>query len=651
MRRRPVLAFTALVTVAVALAATGSGASAISSGVFTASPDSVAFGHVAASSPQTLTETLTNGGGTTVTISSDSLSGPDQGDFSLSNDSCSGPINAGDSCSVDITFTPSTNSSESASLDIVDDDPSSPQSVPLTGTGVASQFTVSGGPLTFSGQRVGTTSAGQSVLVTNNTDYAASPAGPTVTGANAGDFTPTGCTGSVAANGSCAVTVTFTPSATGNRSATLNVAGQQVSLTGNGTNPSASVSPGSISFGNQPVHVVSPTQTITLQNTGTAPLTYGSVGVGGANPGDFSVSDTGCAAVGTLAPGDTCGITVAFNPTAAGARGAVVSVNDGDPQNGTQTVNVSGTGTPSSMGFSPASVTYVNAIPAGTASPPHVVTVHNLTSSPMPITGTALGGANPKNFARSADTCTGAVLQPNGTCTVNVTFTPSAVGRRTAVLSVKDTGTVSPHTHQVTLTGQATAPNNPKKVRGTVGCRSSTIYWVSPTATRFASTIVVRNHIRYPRNPGDGTVVTHTAGVAHDRRLKHFRTYYYRVFAKYHSLTHIGQVNYSKGVRLRERTGEVCTPQNGARLRNLRPRFTWLPHPTQNGYAFVLQRGKQTIWINYTRRTAWQMPSSWRYRRSTHRLAHGRSYTFYLYAYPAAHPRGIFIGKSSFSER
>jgi Abnormal spindle-like microcephaly-assoc'd, ASPM-SPD-2-Hydin len=651
MRRRTVLALIALVTVAVALAATGSGASAISSGVFTASPDSVAFGHVAASSPQTITETLTNGGTTTVTISSDSLSGPDQGDFSLSHDSCAGPINAGGSCSVDITFTPSTTGSESASLDIVDDDTSSPQSVPLTGTGVANQFTVSGGPLTFPDQRVGTTSTGQSVLVSNNTDYAASPAGPTVTGANAGDFTPTGCTGAVAANGSCAVTVTFTPTATGNRSATLNAAGQQVSLTGNGTNPSASVSPATISFGNQPVHVISPTQAITLQNTGTAPLTYGSVGVGGANPGDFSVSDTGCAAVGSLAPGDTCGITVAFNPTAAGARSAVVSVNDGDPQNGTQTVNVSGTGTPSSMGFSPASVTYVNAIPAGTASPPHVVTVQNLTSSPMPITGTALGGANPKNFARSADTCTGSVLQPNGTCTINVTFTPSAVGRRTAVLSVTDTGTVSPHTHQVTLTGQATAPNDPKKVRGTVGCSSSTIYWVSPTATRFASTIVVRNHTRYPRNPGDGTVVRHTAGVAHDRHLKHFTTYYYRVFAKYHSLTHAGQVNYSKGVRLRERTGEVCTPQNGARLRNLRPTFTWLPHPTRNGYAFVLQRGKQTIWINYTRRTTWQMPSSWRYRHSTHRLAHGRSYTFYLYAYPAAHPKGIFIGKTSFSER
>jgi Abnormal spindle-like microcephaly-assoc'd, ASPM-SPD-2-Hydin len=650
MRRRTVLALIALVTVAVALGSAGSGASAISTGPFTASPDPVAFGHVAASSPQTITETLTNGSGGTVTISSVSVSGTDQGDFSIGSNTCPGAVTAGANCTLDITFTPSTTGSESASLDISDDDPSSPQTVSLTGTGVANQFSA-GGPLTFPDQRVGTTSTAQSVIVTNNTDYDASPSNPNITGPNATDFAPSGCTGTVAANGTCAVLVTFTPGAVGARTATLNVGGQQVALSGTGTNPAATVTPGSIGFGNQPLHVVSQTQTITLQDTGTAPLTYGSVGVGGTDPGDFSVSDTGCAAVGTLAPGDTCSITVAFNPTATGARSAVVSVNDNDPANGTQTVNVSGTGTPSSMGFAPASVSYVNAIPAGTASPAHVVTVSNLTNSPMPITGTGFGGANPKNFARSADTCTGVTLQPNATCTIDVTFTPSAVGRRTAVLAVRDTGTVAPHTHQVTLTGRATAPNNPKKVRGTVGCRSTTVTWVSPTATRFASTIVVRNHARYPRDPGDGTVVAHTAGVAHDKGLKHFTSYYYRVFAKYHSLTHAGQVNYSKGVRLHMRTGEVCTPQNGARLRNLRPKFTWLPHPTRNGYAFVLQRGQQTIWINYTRRTSWQMPSSWRFRRSTHRLVRGRGYTFFLYAYPASHPKGIFIGKTSFTER
>jgi len=653
MGRRLALASTALLAVGVALATSDSGAMGITAGVFGAQPNAVSFGNVAASAPQTVTETLTNNGASTVNISSTAISGPDQGDFSLTNDSCQGAaVDPNTTCSVDVTFQPSTNSSESASLDITDDDPSSPQSVPLSGTGVADQFSVAGGPLDFGDQRVGTTSTNQSVIVTNNTDYDANPANASVTGANAGDFGASGCSGTVTGSGgTCSVNVNFTPGATGTRNATLNVAGQQVSLTGNGTNPNANVSPGNITFGNQPLHVISQTQTITLQNAGTSPLTYSSTGVGGANPGDFSVSDADCAATVTIAPNGSCTVTVAFNPTATGARSAVININDDDPQNGTQSVNVSGTGTPSSVGFSPAAVTYTRAIPAGTASPGHVVTIRNLTSSQMPIVSTALGGTNPKNFIRSADTCTGQVLQPNGTCTIHVSFTPSAAGRRTAVLSVTDNGAVSPHTHQVTLTGTATAPKNPKSVRGTVGCSAVTVTWVPNTATRFAGTVVVRNHARYPTSPSDGHVVAHSSGVAHDGGLKHFSNYYYRVFAKYHSLTHKGQLNYSKGVRLREHTGEICTPQNGARLHNLTPRFTWLPYPTQNGYAFVLQRSQQTIWINYTRKTSWQMPAKWRYHSSLHRLGRGRSYTFFLYAYPAAHPKGIFIGKVSFSER
>jgi Abnormal spindle-like microcephaly-assoc'd, ASPM-SPD-2-Hydin len=650
MRRRLVPALIALATVAVALASAGSGAMAIDPGPLAAAPDPVAFGTqaVGVTTPAKTVTISNDTGSVPITIQNVTASS----DYSVVADNCSGQaLSPSDTCTVTVTFTPGSAGTDNGTLTIADDDPSSPQGVPLSGTGVANQFSAAGGPLAFGDQRVGTTSGNLSVIVTNNTDYDANPVNPTVSGPNAGDFGATGCGSTVTANATCTVNVDFTPAGTGARSATLNVAGQQVSLTGNGTNPNAQVSPGSIAFGNQPLHVISQTETITLQNTGTAPLSYTSTGVAGPDPGDFSVSDTGCAAVGTLAPTDSCGITVAFNPTATGSRSAVISITDGDPQNGTQTVNVSGTGTPSSVGFSPASVTYTNPIPAGTASPPHVVTIRNLTSSPMPITGTALGGANPKNFARSADTCTGATLQPSSTCTIRVAFTPSAVGRRTAVLSVRDTGTATPHTHQVTLTGRATAPHNPKHVRGTAGCSSATITWVSPTATRFASTIVVRNHSRYPRNPGDGTVVAHGAGVAHDTGLKHFSNFYYRVFAKYHSLTHRGQVNYSKGVRLREHTGQICTPQNGARLRNLRPRITWLRHPTQNGYAFVLQRGKQTIWFNYTHKTSWRMPASWRFHGSRHRLGRGHGYTFYLYAYPAAHPKGIFIGKVSFTER
>ena len=123
------------------------------------------------------------------------------------------------------------------------------------------------------------------------------------------------------------------------------------------------------------------------------------------------------------------------------------------------------------------------------------------------------------------------------------------------------------------------------------------------------------------------------------------------MFAKYHSLTHAGAVNYSAGIRLKERTGEICTPQNGARLRDLTPTFTWLRANTQNGYAFVLQHSGETIWINYTKQTHWHIPSSWRYNKATHRLGHERSYAFYLYAYPSSHPKGILIGKVVFTTR
>ena len=185
----------------------------------------------------------------------------------------------------------------------------------------------------------------------------------------------------------------------------------------------------------------------------------------------------------------------------------------------------------------------------------------------MPITSTVIAGANPKSFIETGDTCSGTTLAANGgRCTVKVKFTPSSAGRRTALLDINDTGSVPPHLHQITLTGNASFPNNPKSVAGSVGCNSAHVRWVAPSATRFAGTIVIRNHAHYPTSIGDGTRVPHTsAGLATDKGLKHFTTYYYRVFATYHSLTHRGKLNYSQGTRLKERTGQICTPQNGAR--------------------------------------------------------------------------------------
>lgn len=652
--RRTCTAVLVLTTLILAVGSGGPSAFGISSGPLDG-PGPVDFGtqDVGDTTPaRTLTLTNSSGSATPITILTLNL---DNADYNIGSDGCTGATltNVGDTCSFNVTFQPSSSGMDPGTVTITDDDlidTTNQQTISLTGNGVANQFATSS-PSSFGDVLVGSTSSSQTVTVTNNTDYAANPPGPTLGGANPGMFNATGCGGSVAANGTCTVSVSFAPTSTGAKSATLSVGGQSVSLAGTGVQAGANVAPNSTTFGSQPVSTSSATKTIVLTNTGTGTLTYTNTTVTGANAGDFSVGDSNCSSTGFLAPNDTCNITVQFVPTAIGHRTANVVVADNAPS-GTQSVTVSGNATASSMAFGPAAVAFSKAIPAGTGSPGHTITVFNTTSALIPIKSTAIAGANPKSFIETGDTCSGTTLLPSGKCTVKVKFAPSSAGRRTALLEITDTGPVAPHVHEVTLTGNATFPNNPKSVTGSVGCTSTHVRWVAPTATRFAGTIVVRNHAHYPTSIGDGTRVPHVSGVATDRGLKHFTTYYYRVFATYHSLTHTGALNYSQGTRLKEHTGQICSPEDGARRVGLTPTMTWLPSPTKHGYAFVLQHGATTIDVNYTPKTHWHFASSWRYpKHSTHvhRLVAGHTYTFFLYSYPASHPKGLSIGQVTFT--
>jgi hypothetical protein len=107
------------------------------------------------------------------------------------------------------------------------------------------------------------------------------------------------------------------------------------------TGPIVSFSPGSISFGNQGVGTKSSAYTLTLKNTGNASLTINSLGVTGANAGDFFTSNNTCGS--SVAAGANCTISVSFKPSASGSRGAALSLTDnayGSPQ----TVSLSGKG-------------------------------------------------------------------------------------------------------------------------------------------------------------------------------------------------------------------------------------------------------------------------------------------------------------------
>jgi hypothetical protein len=105
--------------------------------------------------------------------------------------------------------------------------------------------------------------------------------------------------------------------------------------------PAVSLNPGSLTFAGQTVGTTSPAQQVTLTNSGTADLHISTVGLTGADPGDFAESD-GCAGT-TVAAGSSCAVSVTFKPQATGTRTATVSIAD-DAQGSPQTVALSGNG-------------------------------------------------------------------------------------------------------------------------------------------------------------------------------------------------------------------------------------------------------------------------------------------------------------------
>jgi len=102
------------------------------------SPNPLNFGSVnegTLSPPQTVT--LTNTGAATLTISANgvTISGPNASDFAVQTNTCGSSVAAGASCTISVTFTPSTQAPETATLNVADNAKGSPQTVDLNGSG------------------------------------------------------------------------------------------------------------------------------------------------------------------------------------------------------------------------------------------------------------------------------------------------------------------------------------------------------------------------------------------------------------------------------------------------------------------------------------------------------------------------------------
>jgi len=209
-------------------------------------------------------------------------------------------------------------------------------------------FSLSSTAFDFAKQGVGTASAPQSATLTNVGNASLNISKIEVAGSNPADFTLTNnCGASLGPSDQCTLTVTFKPGSSGLRTASMvfadNAAGspQKLSLCGTGIAPAVSLSATSLSFGSQPVAVTSPAETVTLTNTGSAPLNVNRLALAGANLDDFTEIANTCG--GSVAAESSCTIGVTFTPSAGGARTAVLSIADNAP-GGPQMVNLSGAG-------------------------------------------------------------------------------------------------------------------------------------------------------------------------------------------------------------------------------------------------------------------------------------------------------------------
>ena len=329
-------------------------------------PQSWSFGSLTVgASGAAQTFQLMNKGSAALSVSSIGLTGTNAADFSIASTGTTCPLSSGSlpiggTCNVAVQFAPQTAGSKNASLTFADNAAGSPQQVALSGTATApASLVVSPSNLTFAAQSEGTTSAAQSVTVSNMGNGPAGVSPLTISGTNAGDFyipSPNPCA-TIAAGKSCQISVTFSPSAAsppGARSATLNVGGgspSTVALSGTATQASISV-PTNVKFADQLAGTAGTAVPVVVTNNssgaGGGALNISSVSISesGNTTGDFSVTADSCTGP-TTPPGATCSIQVTFQPasqcpTITSQRTATLTISDNAPGS-PHTVPLSGT--------------------------------------------------------------------------------------------------------------------------------------------------------------------------------------------------------------------------------------------------------------------------------------------------------------------
>jgi hypothetical protein len=313
--------------------------------------------------------------------------------------------------------------------------------------------------LAFGSEEIGVVSPSQTVTMTNTGAVPLLISSVAVTGANASSFIfSNGCGTSVAVGANCTIHGHFTPNASGPLTAAITITDnatyspQTIPLSGSGVEANSttvSLSATTVTFGIQEIGTISPSQDVTLTNTGTTALFISGVSVTGPNATSFAFASS-CGT--TVAPGANCLLHGHFAPVAAGALTATFNVTDtatGSPQ----TITLNGTGVAlnsTTVSLSPPSLTFASQA-VGTASAAQSVTLTNTGSNALAVTGVTVTGSGAASFAFSSSCGTG--IAAGASCTIHGHFAPTTTGTITASVNIIDSATGSPQSVALTGTG------------------------------------------------------------------------------------------------------------------------------------------------------------------------------------------------------
>jgi hypothetical protein len=431
----------------------------VTPGVLSLSPSTLNFTNVTAGTNEKQTVTVSNTGGTDVTVSQIAVTGTG---FSLSGFTLPFPVVAGGSATFTVTYAPTTAGNSTGTVTITSTASGTAPSVTLSGSGVAAA-TLSANPssVNFGSVLVGSNQS-VSETITNTGGSSVTVSQGTVTGTG---FSMSGVTFPItlAAGQSRSFSVTFTPqsaaTATGNIALTDSASASpfNIALSGTGVTAGAlGANPSSLSFGNVQVGSNS-TRTVTITNTGGQ-----TVNVSAASASGTGFSINGITPPFSLTSGQRLTFNVVFAPTTASNATGSVSITS-DASNPTLAVPLSGTGTAAGQLGATTSLDF-GSVTVGTSKAMSA----SLSATGASVTVTALN-SNSTEFASSGLTLP-VTITAGQSRSFTVTFTPRASGAASGTLTYVSNASNSPST-ALTGTGAAAVAH------------SVDLLWVASTST------------------------------------------------------------------------------------------------------------------------------------------------------------------------